>query len=305
MHRDHEDPCEMLSVTATCALAVSIGAPPVQVVLDLDAFTPGFQSTISVPEGTNLVETVAVYVFDPIQERSIWGIGYLGGIDRGIALGHMPNDADQGSLLGMTPALGSPVNPANVAWMAVSPGLDPGFVGPEVQYIEGGADKATVIPALPTEPIFTVDITLDGAVAGDVFDLYLLDFITVWMQYWLQADYGAFSTQGSVTLDSGGDAVPDGTSTIYGIDPDPRVPVPPAAFSVDYIDGPPGGGPATIRIVPLGDLDGDGVVGIADFLLMLAAWGPCPALPDPCPADLDGDGAVGVTDFLILLAGWG
>ena len=305
MHRDHEDPCEMLSVTATCALAVSIGAPPVQVVLDLDAFTPGFQSTISVPEGTNLVETVAVYVFDPIQERSIWGIGYLGGIDRGIALGHMPNDADQGSLLGMTPALGSPVNPANVAWMAVSPGLDPGFVGPEVQYIEGGADKATVIPALPTEPIFTVDITLDGAVAGDVFDLYLLDFITVWMQYWLQADYGAFSTQGSVTLDSGGDAVPDGTSTIYGIDPDPRVPVPPAAFSVDYIDGPPGGGPATIRIVPLGDLDGDGVVGIADFLLLLADWGPCPDPPGPCPADLDGDGIVGIIDFLILLAKWG
>ncbi|MHC4804624.1 MAG: hypothetical protein ACYTFF_21335 [Planctomycetota bacterium] len=37
---------------------------------------------------------------------------------------------------------------------------------------------------------------------------------------------------------------------------------------------------------------------------MLAAWGPCPAPPDPCPADLDGDGSVGITDFLILLANW-
>ena len=54
-----------------------------------------------------------------------------------------------------------------------------------------------------------------------------------------------------------------------------------------------------------GDLDGDGIVGINDFLLLLAAWGPC---PDPCPpscaADLDGDCSVGITDFLMLLANW-
>ena len=52
----------------------------------------------------------------------------------------------------------------------------------------------------------------------------------------------------------------------------------------------------------LGDLDGDGEVGIVDFLGLLALWGPC---PDPCIADLDGDGEVGVTDFLIQLANWG
>ncbi len=57
--------------------------------------------------------------------------------------------------------------------------------------------------------------------------------------------------------------------------------------------------------VPAADLDGDGAVGIADFLALLAAWGPCPGSPDPCPADLDGDGAVGVTDMLALLADWG
>ncbi|MHC4128514.1 MAG: FG-GAP-like repeat-containing protein [Planctomycetota bacterium] len=60
------------------------------------------------------------------------------------------------------------------------------------------------------------------------------------------------------------------------------------------------------NMCPLGDLDGDGAVAVVDFLLLLAAWGPC---PDPCPprcdADLDGDCAVGVGDFLTLLAHWG
>jgi hypothetical protein len=51
------------------------------------------------------------------------------------------------------------------------------------------------------------------------------------------------------------------------------------------------------------DIDGDGVVGINDFLALLAAWGPC---GDACgPQDIDGDGEVGITDVLILLADWG
>ena len=56
---------------------------------------------------------------------------------------------------------------------------------------------------------------------------------------------------------------------------------------------------------PVGDLDGDGAVGITDLLALLSAWGPCPDPPETCPADLDGDSAVGITDFLILLANWG
>ena len=55
-----------------------------------------------------------------------------------------------------------------------------------------------------------------------------------------------------------------------------------------------------------GDLDGDGTVGILDFLALLAAWGPCPATcPPACFADLDGDCTVGILDFLTLLANWG
>ncbi|MCZ6493755.1 MAG: choice-of-anchor B family protein [Planctomycetota bacterium] len=54
----------------------------------------------------------------------------------------------------------------------------------------------------------------------------------------------------------------------------------------------------------LGDLDGDGTVGIIDLLILLSEWGPCPDPPDECPADLDGDGAVGILDLLTLLANW-
>ncbi len=54
------------------------------------------------------------------------------------------------------------------------------------------------------------------------------------------------------------------------------------------------------------DLDGDGSVGIVDFLALLAAWGPCTGpCPPSCPADFDGDCSVGIVDFLTLLAAWG
>jgi predicted outer membrane repeat protein len=49
------------------------------------------------------------------------------------------------------------------------------------------------------------------------------------------------------------------------------------------------------------DLDGDGAVGVTDFLDLLALWGSDPG----GPPDFDGDGEVGITDFLILLANWG
>jgi hypothetical protein len=55
--------------------------------------------------------------------------------------------------------------------------------------------------------------------------------------------------------------------------------------------------------VKLGDLDGNGVVNVNDFLLLLAGWGDC--VEDCCLPDLDLDGDVGVSDFLLLLASWG
>jgi hypothetical protein len=44
--------------------------------------------------------------------------------------------------------------------------------------------------------------------------------------------------------------------------------------------------------------DGNGDVGINDFLQMLADWG------GPSPCDFDG-GGTGITDFLLLLGNWG
>jgi len=57
-----------------------------------------------------------------------------------------------------------------------------------------------------------------------------------------------------------------------------------------------------LRRLTNADLDDDGIVGVDDFLAMLAGWGPC---PEPCPPDLDADGTVDITDVLILLGEWG
>ncbi len=58
------------------------------------------------------------------------------------------------------------------------------------------------------------------------------------------------------------------------------------------------------EVVPAGDVDWDGVVGVADFLAVLAAWGPCAPERPVCPADFDGSGAVGQDDLTIVLLGW-
>ena len=42
----------------------------------------------------------------------------------------------------------------------------------------------------------------------------------------------------------------------------------------------------------VGDLNGNGNVGVFDLLALLDSWGPC----KDCPADLDGNGDVGVSD---------
>ncbi|MHC5007210.1 MAG: hypothetical protein ACYTGF_07630 [Planctomycetota bacterium] len=49
------------------------------------------------------------------------------------------------------------------------------------------------------------------------------------------------------------------------------------------------------------DLDGDGSVGVVDFLWLLAQWGTDPG----GPPDFDGDGIVGMSDFLVLTGAWG
>ena len=55
-----------------------------------------------------------------------------------------------------------------------------------------------------------------------------------------------------------------------------------------------------------GDINGDNLIGIADFNLMRAAWGSLPADPNwNANADLDGNGVIGIGDFNILRSNWG
>ena len=51
----------------------------------------------------------------------------------------------------------------------------------------------------------------------------------------------------------------------------------------------------------VGDVNGDGEVGFADLLLVLARWGK--ACGD-CPEDLSGNGVVDFDDVLALLTNW-
>ncbi len=48
------------------------------------------------------------------------------------------------------------------------------------------------------------------------------------------------------------------------------------------------------------DIDGDGVVGISDFLALIGLWG-----SGDCNADVNADGEVGIDDFLTVLGTWG
>ncbi len=66
-------------------------------------------------------------------------------------------------------------------------------------------------------------------------------------------------------------------------------------------------GSAYVFDVGLGDIDGDCIVGPHDLILMLGAWGDCPAPENchNCHLDLDGDCTIGTSDLIILLGNWG
>lgn len=90
----------------------------------------------------------------------------------------------------------------------------------------------------------------------------------------------------------------DGDASIgYGIDESGQI----------IATGGYGDDPAALLLTPpnqpLGDLDHDCSVGFNDFVMLLAAWGPCPPAGG-CEADLNADGAVGIVDFLMLLSNW-
>ncbi len=69
----------------------------------------------------------------------------------------------------------------------------------------------------------------------------------------------------------------------------------------------PQSGAAYLVFNPLlrADVNGDGAVGIADLLDLLAGWGPCgEPCPPACASDVNADCTVGIVDLLLLLADW-
>jgi hypothetical protein len=55
----------------------------------------------------------------------------------------------------------------------------------------------------------------------------------------------------------------------------------------------------------MGDVNGDSIVGVADLLAVISAWGTCGAPPAFCAADFNHDGIVGVADLLMVISHWG
>ena len=55
-----------------------------------------------------------------------------------------------------------------------------------------------------------------------------------------------------------------------------------------------------------GNINGDGVVNVADLLAVINAWGPCPnPCPPNCAADVNHDCVVNVADLLTVINGRG
>ena len=216
------------------------------VALDLDSEEPGFQTTVDIDAGTTWLRDVSIWIYAPNGPVPIHSIGYLGGLNRGLAFGHTPFEQEHsGQVVSITATTLDPLVDGNTVF--VNNGIEKLFEGPEVQYFETGdfgADPGA-IGVIPTAPVLTVDIEFANAAEGDRFHFYLGDKTAEWQS----GANGAFSSGDVNTLESGGDACPDETSTLSGLDSDVAVSVPPALFSVDYVDSQSESGGAIVRVV--------------------------------------------------------
>ena len=265
------------------SLCSAVCAQDVIVAVDMDAQSPGIQQFVEVPAGTQTVQNIAVYIWDESALHSVYAIGCdTCFVPRGIVFGHHRDQAHSiGNVTSMIPHLGTP---------AVA-GADHAVFGFPVQQIFGGASVeyfanmgqtagSGALPIAPLKPQFTVEVRLANATAGDVFSFYLCDGMAVF-------GAGNFSVAGPFAFDAGGDAVPDLTRTLFGVDVDIPILSPPARFQVDYRDGLLSGGGATIVIEGCyADCDqstGIGVLDLFDFLCFQNSF----VLGEPYACDCD------------------
>ncbi len=167
-----------------------------------------------------------------------------------------------------------------------------------IQGLSGGLGG---IGNIGTDPMFVDAAGPDGMFGTDDDDVHLLAASPC-----IDAGNNWGVSPDTADLDGDGDTR---ELTPWDLDGNPR-------FNADPADFDPGCGvPVVVDMgayefqfdpvdeVFLGDLDGDGIVGIVDFLALLANWGLCE--PGCCIADLDIDGDVGIADVLLLLGNWG
>jgi hypothetical protein len=234
------------NIEVSHALVESCCSECVIVALDLNSEEPGFQTTIDVVAGTRWLRGVSVWIYSPSGPVPVHSIGYLGGLNRGLAFGHTPfKEQHSGHVVAISVTALDPLVDGNSVF--VNNGIEKLFKGPEVQYFETGDFGAEpgMIAVDPIAPVLTADIEFFNATAGDRFHFYLGDKTAQWQA----GAYGAFSSRDVNALESGGDACPDQTSTLTGVDSDAAVPVPPALYPVDYIDGTSESGGAVVRVV--------------------------------------------------------
>jgi hypothetical protein len=173
-------------------------------------------------------------------------------------------------------------------------------------------------------PDFPASLAIDFpyVYVSDPFDrLYIADFTQLnWAMHIsgpLDDDIQATPAHRTMELVGSRLFLADGENGLQVIDvDDPANPllldVPPTnsyASAVRVIDGVAyvaGGGLRTYDVEAcfacVGDLDRSGAIDLSDLLVVLSAWGPCPAY---CSADLDDSGAVGLSDLLFMLSAWG
>jgi hypothetical protein len=240
------------------------------------------------PEDTEFIEVVG----EPSTSlTSVFVLTVIGG---------GPNKGNLFSAQNLTPAGTMPADGYLVIGDATTPNVDLVFPGPSVLpnealtfYLLEASNPMAIPPLIGTD----LDTDDDGVLDGPIGTLgTVLDVVSV-----RDADPADFSYAMPV-LGPSGALLPAGvyrpcdwtapwSSTVF-LNADPAA----------TLGSPPTPGSRNTGCPPCPeDLDGDGTVGVVDFLAILAVWGPCAG----CPEDLDGDGTVGVVDFLIILAAWG